>query len=146
MANDQAYPGMTRRSGYRYIFTGKHHGGGSSTDARWLESITRDDEFAVFDNADWFEISHDDGWVYGVWAEEGELHDLGTWGQQMAEFPATRGDDPWHGYPIWAVNQEAPDNRRGEKLRPAKRVFGKLEAAGLITARQRKRLWKGDHV
>jgi hypothetical protein len=59
------------------------------------------------------------------------LRDLGTWGQQIAEFPSAKAGIPWHGYPIWAVNQEAPDNRKGEKMRPAKQVFEKLEAPGL---------------
>jgi hypothetical protein len=146
MASDPEHTEVTRRNGYRYIFTGKHHGGGSPSDARWRESISRDEEFAVFDNADWHEIGDEDGWLYCVWQVDAELSDLGTWGQQVAEFPSTKEGVPWHGYPIWAVNHEAPENRKGEKMRPAKQVFVKLERAGLITARQRKRLWKGDHA
>ena len=146
MARDLVHPKKTRRSDYLYLFTSKHHGGGTSEDSRWANSITPDEEFAVFDNADWFVIEAESGWLYCVWKEDGELHDLGTWAQQIAEFPKPRANDPWHGYPIWAINEGAPNNRRGEKMRPTKQVFMKLQTAGLITKRQRKRLWKGDHT
>ena len=144
MAGDREYPVLTRRSGYRYLFTSKHHGGGSSTDSCWRSDVTHDEEFSVFDNADSFEIIDERGWLYGVLSGDGELRDLGTWNQQIAEFPLTGAGVPWHGYPIWAVNHEAPGNRKGEKMRPSKQVFLRLEEVGLITARQRKRLLKGD--
>jgi hypothetical protein len=93
------------------------------------------------------ELSDKDGRLYGVLRDaEGELRDLGTWQQQVAEFPPANEGVPWHGYPIWAVNDAAPANRSGEKVRPAKTVFARMEQVGLITARQRKRLYKGDHV
>ena len=66
--------------------------------------------------------------------------------QQMAEFPLPQEGEPWHGYPIWAVNGLAPENRRGEKMRPDKDVFLKMQRAGLLTERERKRLFKGDHA
>jgi hypothetical protein len=136
----------TRRSGYRYQFTPKHHGGDPGA-AQWLPALTLEEEFVVFDGADEHELSDEDGRLYGVLRDaEGRLRDLGTWQQQVAEFPRANEGVPWHGYPIWAVNAEAPANRSGEKVRPAKDVFGKMERAGLITARERKRLYKGDHA
>jgi len=108
--------------------------------------LSPDSEFAVFDDADWFEVTDDGGWLYCVLRDGEELLDLGTWAQQIAEFPFSREGQPWHGYPIWSVNHDAPENRSGEKMRPAKAVFSRLEAVGLITARQRKRLWRGDHA
>lgn len=144
MASDIEHPVPTRRSGYRYLFTAKHHGGGSKSDSRWI--VDRDTEFAVFDDADRHEIEDEDGRLYGVCREANTLQDLGTWGQQVAEFPKARPGNVWHGYPIWAVSENGPDNRRNAKLMPSKRVFGKLEAAGLITTRDRKRLLKGDHA
>lgn len=143
---DPEHPEPTRRNRYRYLFSNKHHGAGSSSDARWQEDLSGDEEFSIFDNADWFEIVDESGWLYGVLSEAGELRVLGTWNQQIAEFPLAREGTPWHGYPIWAVNHAAPDNRKGVKMRPSKQVFMSLEAAGLITGRQRKRLWKGDHA
>jgi hypothetical protein len=147
MATDPEHPTPTRRSGYRYIFLGKHHGGGSSIDACWSNEVSRDEEFFVFDEADNFEIADEGDRMYGVLRDsDGELRDLGTWQQQMAEFPHASEGVPWHGYPIWAVNDDAPPNAAGQKVRPAKRVFLKMDVAGLITRRQRKRLFKGDHA
>jgi hypothetical protein len=101
----------------------------------------------VFDEAVFCDIFDDDGRFYGVLREaDGELRDLGTWQQQMAEFPVANVGVPWHGYPIWAVNNEAPINRSGPNARPRKEVFAKLEGAGLITVQQRKRLYKGAHA
>jgi hypothetical protein len=141
------HPESTRRSGYRYVFTPKHHGGGSSTDACWSSEVTRLEEFSVFDEADFRNISDDQGRLYGVLRDaESELRYLGTWDQQVAEFPRTREGIPWHGYPIWAVNDEAPPHRSGQDMRPAKEAFQKMEQEGWITTRQRKRLWKGVHA
>jgi hypothetical protein len=135
----------TRKSRYRYQFTAKHHGGGKPDDAQW--SVSQEEEFSVFDTADYLDIFDDHGRYYGVLPTPArDLRDLGTWQQQIAEFPRTSQGIPWHGYPIWAVNDLAPPNRSGEKVRPAKEVFQKMEAATLITSRQRKRLYKGDHA
>ena len=147
MATEVEHTARTHRSEYRYIFTAKHHGGGASGDARWPEEVSHDEEFSVFDVADLFVTCDERGWLYGVLPDtEGELRDLGTWQQQMAEFPWADEGVPWHGYPIWAVNELAPPNRADQRMRPSKDVFRRMEQAGLITARQRKRLYKGDHV
>src|SRR5262249_10901101 len=132
---------------YQYQFTAKHRGGGTSDDARWADELSRDDEFSVFDDADFHDISDEDGRLYGVFrTQDGVLRDLGTWRQQMAEVPRPSGGSPWHGYPIWAVNDEAPPNRSGQQMRPAKVVFDMLLEAGLITTRDRRRLLKGRHA
>ena len=135
----------TNRSGYGYQFTPKHHGGDWDA-AQWLPSLTLDEEFAVFDSGDEHDSSDKQGRLYGVRRSNDMLLDLGTWAQQIAEFPAVRTGVEWHGYPIWAVNELAPGNRRGENGRPDKEVFLKMERAGLLTLRERKRLFKGDHV
>ena len=146
MASDPEHSEPTRRNGYRYLFSVKHHGGGSRDDSQWMQNLSREQEFTVFDVADCFEVKDEDGWLFGVWSEDGKLQDLGTWGQQIAAFPSARKGVPWHGYPIWAVSQDAPENRSTQKLRPSKQIFLKLEEVSLITKRQRKRLWKGDHT
>jgi hypothetical protein len=141
------HPIPTRRNGYRYLFYDKHHGRGGLDVARWLPSLGQDEEFAIFDLADFHELADDRGWLYGIRrGAEGAILDLGTWGQQVAEFPRARRDEPWHGYPLWPLKEHGPPNRRGEKHRPSKEVFSRMEAAALLTARDRKRLYKGDHL
>jgi hypothetical protein len=144
MASDPEHPETTRRSRYRYCFTSKHHGGGSSEDAQW--NIPPEDEFFIFDTADFLEVCESDETYYGVLPAGGQLTDVGTWAQQVAEFPKASPGSPWHGYPIWAVNDEAPPNRSSAKLRPSKAVFLKMETVRLITKQQRKRLLKGKHA
>lgn len=136
---------VTERSHYAYQFTPKHHGAVPGA-AQWLPSLSLDEEFHVFNVADRESLCDNRGWLYGMHKVGDELVDLGTWSQQIAEFPAATAGQAWHGYPIWAVNDElAPDNRRGQKMRPDRTVFDKMEAAGMLTKRQRRRLLKGDH-
>lgn len=131
-----------------YQFYDKHHGRGAPDVARWLREMSEDEEFAVFDTADANEISDERGWLYGVRPRdaEGDIPDLGTWGQQIAEFPHARPNETWHGYPLWPLVEAGPENRKGEKSRPSKDVFSKMVAAGMLDDRQRKRLYKGDHL
>jgi hypothetical protein len=91
-------------------------------------------------------VCEDDEWYYGVLPVGGELRDIGTWKQQVAEFPKASEGSPWHGYPIWAVNDKAPPNRASEKFKPSKAIFQKMEKVGLISKQQRKRLIKGKHA
>ena len=60
------HPVPTRRSGYRYLFYEKHHGRGGTDAARWLPTLSQEQEFAVFDAADQAEISDERGWLYGI--------------------------------------------------------------------------------
>jgi hypothetical protein len=132
----------------QYQFTPKHHGCGDSGDACWRTELSREREFGVFDDADQHQTNDDDGNLYGVAhdADNRELILLGTFSQQVAMFPVQRDGEPWHGYPLWALNELAPDNRRGEKMRPPKVVFNRLRSAGRITKRQYARLMKGDEA
>ena len=136
------HPVPTRRSGYRYLFYVKHHGGDSRA-AQWLPSMSHEEEFGVFDAADQNEISDEREWLYGIRPrdEAGLIPDLGTWEQQIAEFPRARPNEAWHGYPLLALSDAAPDNRKREKCRPSKAVFLKMEAAGMLRDRERKRLY-----
>lgn len=136
---------VTTRSNFHYQFTPKHHGYDPQA-AQWLPSLTLDEEFEVFNNADVHRLSDERGYLYGVRRSGEVLQDLGTWAQQIAEFPTASVGQPWHGYPIWSVNDLAPSNRRGESMRPGRDVFFRMEGAGLLTVRERKRLLKGDHA
>lgn len=137
---------VTARSGYSYQFTPKHHGANAGA-AQWLPGMSLDEEFTVFDTADAFELADDDGNLYGVQREGDEsLRFLGTWYQQVAEFPFSRVGETWHGYPVYPLQDRGPSNRRGEALRPPRTVFTKMMAAGLISDVQRRRLMKGDYA
>ena len=143
---DHLHSQRTQRSNYQYIFTDKHHGG-DATAARWSPELSETQEFSVFDIADLNEVCDDRQWLYGVLRDgERRLIYIGTWKQQLAAFPVADEGQPWHGYPLYPLIEIGPPNRRGEKSRPQKTVFEKMERAGLLTKRQRKRLYKGDHA
>lgn len=142
---DHLHSERTRRGNFQYLFTDKHHGGDKSA-ALWLPELTEESEFSVFDNADFHEVFDDQGWLYGLLRQHGDVVDLGTWEQQLAEFPKTDEGQAWHGYPIYPVRGGGPPNRRGEKCRPKRTVFEILERAGLLNKHERRRLWKGDHT
>jgi hypothetical protein len=142
---DHLHSVRTQRSGYQYLFTDKHHGSDKSA-ARWSPGLSEEQEFSVFDVADLNVVFDDRMWMYGLLREEGDLVDLGTWEQQIAEFPKADEGQAWHGYPIFPVGGAGPPNRRGEKCRPNRVVFEVLEKAGLLNKHERRRLWKGDHT
>lgn len=146
MAQKKIHPVPTRVRELFYEFTTKHHGAGNSSDACWAKGISEPEEFQVFDDGVAFQIMDEGGDVYGVLRQGDSLRELGTWQQQVAEFPVTLAPTPWHGYPVYPCNSSAPENRRGERMRPSKAVFIRMEVVGLITTPQRKRLMKGDHV
>ncbi len=99
-------------------------------------------------NKDLMDLSDEQGRLYGIGPrdEAGDISDLGTWGEQVAEFPYARPNEAWHGYPVWPLVEEGPENRRGEKSRPSKYVFQRLVQERLLSLRERKRLYKGDHL
>lgn len=144
MAQKKTHPVPTRVRQLFYEFTTKHHGAGSTLDSRWSEDITEPEEFQVFDVGVAFQILDEGGNVYGVLRHGDSLRELGTWQQQVAEFPYTEPPHDWHGYPIWPVEDSAPVKLR-RKPRPSKIVFDLMLAAGLITSRELRRLMKGDH-
>jgi hypothetical protein len=140
------HPVPTQRSGYRYFFYEKHHGRGGPDAAQWEPSLSHEEEFGVFDLADLHEVS-DEGRLYGIGRDsEGRIRSLGIWDEQVAEFPAARDGELWHGYPLWPLLEKGPVNRRGQKHRPAKAVFRRMEEERLLTTRERKRLEKGDYA
>ena len=140
------HPVPTRRSGYRYFFYDKHHGRDARA-AQWLPDLSHDEEFAIFDTAVEQELSDERSWLYGVRPGPGRtVRDLGTWGQQVAVFPFARPNEPWHGYPLGPLKEAGPPNRKGEKYWPSKAVFLRMEAVGLLTKRDKRRLLKGDHT
>jgi hypothetical protein len=145
LASIQEHFRRTDRSAFRYQFTPKHHGADAEA-AQWLPELSLEDEFAVFNLADQHDLSDDDGRLYGILLDGKKLRLVGTWYQQIAEFPAARSGEASHGYPIWPANELAPENRRGQRMRPATVVFTKFERAGLISAGDKRRLIRGRHA
>jgi hypothetical protein len=141
---DVLCPRVTRKHGYRYVWTAKHHGGDPKA-AQWI--VTGNEEFSVFDTAVYHELADAANRLFGVLSVGGKrLRTLGAWGEQVAEFPAARKGRPWHGYPLWALDDRGPSNRRKERFRPTKEVLLKMQEVGLITEVHRIRLLKGDHA
>jgi hypothetical protein len=145
MPDVEVHSAATERSQHRYLFHPKHHGAGSPTDSRWADDVTTEEEFSVFDGADQHEIACGGGWLYGILRAGDVLRILGTWSQQLAAFPFARPGEPWHGYPIWAI-EGGPPNRSQQKMRPERAVFQLLVEKGLITEQERRRLWAGQHT
>jgi hypothetical protein len=150
------HPTKSARRGLAYVFTPKHHGA-SSDSACWLTELTLAEEFAIFNRADGTvvqfayedhrQVADEDGNLYGYeLLSDGSLRVIGTWQQQIAEFPVQREGTPWHGYPIWPLNSEAPENRRGAKCQPDTAVFDRMFNLGDINRGQRKRLKKGEWI
>ncbi len=142
----QVFDRRTQRSGLEYELTPKHHGTDPGA-ARWLPELTAEEEFLVFDSADLHDISDERRWLYGVLRiDTEELRFLGTWNQQLAEFPFADEGCAWHGYPLYPLKDQGPENRRGQEGRPSKVVFEKMVQEGLLSKREKKRLMKGDHA
>jgi hypothetical protein len=135
----------TTRRNLTYVFTPKHHGG-SATASCWDLAMSFDDEFEIFDRADGI-IAPPAGNVYGYTVlADGSLAELGTWYQQLAEFPAQASGAVWHGYPIWPIGPMAPQNLQGHRCRPDSSVFDRMRDLGHINDAQRKMLKKGENV
>jgi hypothetical protein len=144
---DVEHSRRTQRNQRRYLFAAKHHGANPAA-ATWLSEIGNDTEFSIFDAADEGQFHDDRGWLYGILPDgEGGLRELGVWEEQVAEFqPGVNLEDPWHGYPKWALSDEGPKNRRKQQARPDIVVFDRMIEAGLITLLQRRRLLGGKHA
>lgn len=143
--DDLVYSQQTAQ-GYRYYFHPRHHGAGSSSDARWKSEITRPDEFGIFRdsaNADFADVS---GNLYGLMKIQGKVIDIGTQGEQIAKFWKASTGSPWHGFPCWAILSRDYQNRRGQQYRPPKSVLEKMQEQKLITLVQCRRLSRGDRI
>lgn len=142
MHEDTAYPDPTRRNGYLYLMTPKHHGAGGPTASCW--SLVPVDEFRVFDDGDFHRIVDYKGKIYGVLRVGEELRSIGTWQQEVAVFYPPSPPGRWHGHPLFPVRAAAPDSLKESRMKPSKAVLTLLHKASLITLVQWKRLAKGD--
>lgn len=148
-----SHPERTKRSGHTYFFYEKHHGNGAPGASVWIHSLSEPQEFGIFNQADEFELADDRGNLYGLWiGEGGEIKILGTAGQLVAKFPVADPGQPWHGFPLWPLKKEGRNdrNRNEEQLRKErpfpKEILIKMEAKGMLTPSQRKRLPRGKRL
>jgi hypothetical protein len=153
--NITSHPQQTARRTLTYEFTPKHHGR-NATASCWLTALTLVEEFEIFDRADGIvvaapadnrQVADARGNLYGYEVLAGgsqHLREIGTWDQQMAEYPVQQAGTNWHGYPIWPVGPLVPQKYQGQRCRPAPEVFDRMVQIGDITSAQRKRLKKGD--
>jgi hypothetical protein len=139
------HPERTRRNGFRYCFYIAHHGRGVSDDSQWAEDLGPDEEFAIFDEADWHDLSDPKGHLYGVRrSPDGMILDLGTEGEQIAKFWNPNDNQPTHGFPAWPLGDEVLANRR--RTPAPKEAILRMEAVGLLLPEQRKKLLKGKQA
>lgn len=140
------HPGCTGRRNLKYCFSRAHHGRGTTDDSQWKEDLSEFEEFSIFDLADHHDLSDPKGHLYGIRPGPAPqtVLDLGTEGEQVAKFWKTREGQPWHGFPLWPLGNDAPDNRNRT---PAPRAaLRRMVEVGLLLPEQRKRLQKGDRI
>jgi hypothetical protein len=135
---------------YSYCFTPKHHGWGLKSDGQWLPDLPRAEEFAVFDMADFHQLTDPGGNLYGLRiqqvGEQRELLELGTAHQQIARFWAEEQERPWHGHPLWPIQARDSPNRARQKYCPPREVFDRMVALSVLTRKEAARLSIGKHV
>ena len=136
----------TRRNGFRYCFYVAHHGRGTPDDSQWADDLGRDEEFGIFDEADWHRISDSKGHLYGLRrSADGMILDLGTKGEQIAKFWKPPDDNrPTHGFPLWPMAESGSDNRK--KQSAPTRALSKMVEEGLLSRLQYNRLKKSKHT
>src|SRR5205823_11649929 len=103
--------------------------------ARWLPEMSRDEEFAVFVMSDRHQLSDDKGHLYGLRIRGivpgHEILFLGTRYEQVARFWKAPTGSPWHGYPLWPIDEMGSLNRKGQQYRPPKDLFQRMVTEGL---------------
>jgi hypothetical protein len=146
---NEIHPVVTRRSGYSYCFSDKHHGLDYEA-AQW--AVSHEEEFGAFDDGDDRDLSDDKANLYGLLKDsQGRFCSLGTRDEQFARFPHPRkgkplqAGDAWHGYPIWPLG-DAPSNREAETDCPPKEVLVKMVNSGLLSEVQRRQVLKGKYL
>jgi hypothetical protein len=141
------WPHSTARNKYRYYYHPKHHGGGGPTDSRWCPDVSQQEEFTIFELADTLDLSDERNNLFNVRkSDDGKIHELGVFHEQIARFWGPSGNDLWHGHPLWPVVTESAINRSGQEYRPSRVVFQKFVARGVLSERDSCRLNSGRNI
>jgi len=138
------YKDLTK-SGKRYQFYKSHHGQGTPDDAQWLKEIGYREEFGIFSESDQKCISDQHGNLFGIKHKHKIVLELGTRGERIAKFWCPSEGSPWHGFPLYPLKRNVPENRKGYGCRPPKDVFLRMQSCGLVSERDRIRLYRGDY-
>jgi hypothetical protein len=142
---DSEHPVATDKSHYRYFFYGKHHAQHESDDAQWLRELWGDPEFQIFNQADKFDVLGENGDLFGLRRDAiGKVLEIGTRKEVVAQFPKTRDNQAWHGYPTWPISRKDPEGR--QRLPVPRVALKRMVEIGWLTDRDRKRLEKGKHI
>lgn len=145
--NQEYWPQLTNPRSYRYFFHPKHHGGGRPTDSCWKADITKGEEFLIFEISVRLDLCDERGNLYNVRkAADDTILELGVFHEQIARFWKPRGENAWHGHPLWPVVTDLPNNRIGQDYRPDRSVFRKLVEQGVLSERDGDRLNSGKII
>ena len=120
---------------------------GALVDA-WRGELTDNEEFAIFEHADLLELSDERGNLYGMRigpAPHREVRDVGTHRQQVAKFPFSRREAPWHGFPLGPMEKDYDPPRPPRRALP-RDALTKMVASGLLNMAQLKRLVNGRNI
>jgi hypothetical protein len=131
--------------GHGYKFIDKHHYPPKEDHACWLNSISRETEFLLFQDAETGDYSDDRGNLYNVHKDGEEYIEIGTRYELLAIFWNPHSAAEWHGHPRWPIKTREAFNRKNESYRPSKAVMQKMVEAGRISQRDGDRILRGNH-
>ena len=72
--------------------------------------------------------------------------ELGVFHEQIARFWKPRGEDAWHGHPLWPVVTDMANNRMRQEYRPDRSVFRKLVDQRVLSPTESDRLNSGKII
>lgn len=139
------HPVPTKKSKYRYFFYVKHHAAEDHENSQWA-NVTPEEEFSIFDSADENDIFVETGSdrnYFGILVNLNSLRvqTIGTKGQQVAKFPHSRSNTPWHGFPLFPI-----DNDSSRKNIVPREAIDRMVEVGMITAQKASRLKGGKRI
>jgi len=140
----RVHPVPTKK-GHRYKFVDKHHYPPKGDHACWLQSITRDEEFALFSEAERLNLSDEDANLYNIRKVGENYLEIGTRHELIAIFWNPHSASEWHGHPIWPIKTKHSLNRKNQDYRPSKSVMNRMIQESLLSERDSDRILNGDY-
>ena len=111
--------------GRTYKFTDKHHHCSKSDHGCWLNEITRDIEFSLFQDPKLAITAMKKRISYNVHKNGEEFIEIGTRHEFLAIFWNPQSAAEWHGHPLWPIKTREALNRRTKITSRLKRSCGK---------------------
>lgn len=138
------HPERTHK-GQSYKFHPKHHYPSREDSGIWKRSISRDQEFMMFQDAETNEFSDESGNLFNVLKDEdNEFVTIGTKYEVVSKFWNPQPNTEWHGFPMWPIKTKLPTNRSKPVYGPSSEILKKMVDAEKITERDKARLLRGD--